>query len=122
MIPASAHDVAHFIVENELQIFGGVFGQNRLPAARRKSPRKAKKLKAEIAAANKKDALFSEHAIHAAQSRWKKHDIIPDTKIPLKPFKRSSQSSPKVVSPSGGRNRSHLSGFTPQRLRRGEKR
>lgn len=35
-----------------------------------------------MAKANTKDALFSEHAVYAAQSRWEKHDIIPDTKIP----------------------------------------
>jgi hypothetical protein len=34
-----------------------------------------------MAKANREDALFSEHAVYAAQSRWEKHDIIPDTKI-----------------------------------------
>ena len=34
-----------------------------------------------MAKENKKDLLFSEHAVYAAQSRWEKHDIIPDTKI-----------------------------------------
>ena len=85
--PRLPHDVAHFIVEKELQILGGVFGQIAARGAA-KSPRKAKRLKAEIAAANKKDALFSEHAIYAAQSRWEKHDIIPDTKIPAETIQR----------------------------------
>ena len=87
------HDAAHFIVENELGILGGVFGQlaaggtagtflpsdpNNLERTQRNARRRGK----QIAKENKKDALFSEHAIWAAQSRWEKHDIIPDTKIP----------------------------------------
>ena len=83
------HDVAHFIVENELGILGGVFGQlaaggtaNTFFSSDSKSPKKERERGARIARENKKDALFSEHAIWAAQSRWEKHDIIPDTKIP----------------------------------------
>jgi len=83
------HDAAHFIVENELGIEGGVFGQlaaggtaNTFFSQNARSQRKARKRGSKIAKANKKDALFSEHAIYAAQSRWEKHDIIPDTKIP----------------------------------------
>ena len=83
------HDAAHFIVENELGIIGGVFGQIAAggtagtffsPDARK--PRKAKVRGARMANASKEDALFSEHAIYAAQSRWERHDIIPDTAIP----------------------------------------
>jgi hypothetical protein len=87
--PRLPHDVAHFIVENELGIMGGVFGQiaaggtaNTFFSDDSRSVRKARRRGREIAKANKKDALFSEHAIYAAQSRWEKHDIIPDTKIP----------------------------------------
>jgi hypothetical protein len=87
--PRLPHDAAHFIVENELGITGGVFGQlaaggtaNTFFSKDAKKIRKARKRGADIAKANKKDALFSEHAIYAAQSRWEKHDIIPDTKIP----------------------------------------
>jgi len=87
--PRLPHDVAHFIVENELGIEGGVFGQlalggtaNTFFSQDARSQRKARKRGAKIAKENKKDALFSEHAIYAAQSRWEKHDIIPDTKIP----------------------------------------
>lgn len=83
------HDAAHFIVENELGIMGGVFGQlavggtaNTFHSQDSRAQRKARRRGAEIAKANKKDALFSEHAIYAAQARWEKHDIIPDTKIP----------------------------------------
>lgn len=82
------HDAAHFIVESEMGILGGVFGQlaaggtaNTFHSTEAKNKRKARKRGAEIAKANKNDALFSEHAIWAAQSRWEKHDIIPDTKI-----------------------------------------
>lgn len=87
--PRLPHDVAHFIVENELGIMGGVIGQlaaggtaNTFFSQDVRSQRKSRKRGKEIAKANKKDALFSEHAIYAAQSRWEKHDIIPDTKIP----------------------------------------
>ncbi len=82
------HDVAHFIVENELSIEGGIFGQMAQGGILRpaetdaRTQRKSKRKREKVFAANKKDALFSEHAIYAAQSRWEKHDIIPDTKIP----------------------------------------
>lgn len=83
------HDAAHFIVENELGIMGGVFGQlaaggtaNTFFSSDSKSPKKFRERGSRIARENKKDALFSEHAIYAAQSRWEKQDIIPDTKIP----------------------------------------
>lgn len=82
------HDAAHFIVENEMGIKGGVFGQlaaggtaNTFHSQAARKPRKSKKRGAEMAKANKEDALFSEHAVWAAQSRWEKQDIIPDTKI-----------------------------------------
>jgi hypothetical protein len=82
------HDVAHFIVENELGIEGGIFGQMAQGGILRPADggarvqRKAKKKRDAIFKANTDDALFSEHAVYAAQSRWEKHDIIPDTKIP----------------------------------------
>jgi hypothetical protein len=83
------HDAAHFIVEDELGIVGGVFGQlaaggnaNTFHSKEAKKIRKARKRGAAIAKDNKADALFSEHAIYAAQSRWENHDIIPDTKLP----------------------------------------
>jgi hypothetical protein len=83
------HDAAHFIAENELGILGGVFGQlaaggtaNTFRSEDLKKPRKTKKRGQAMAKANREDALFSEHAVYAAQSRWEKQDIIPDTKIP----------------------------------------
>ena len=81
------HDVAHFIVENELGIKGGIFGQMAIGGIIRpverdaRVQRKAKRKREEIFRENEKDALFSEHAIWAAQSRWEKQDIIPTTKI-----------------------------------------
>ncbi|MFT3745724.1 MAG: hypothetical protein QM785_15720 [Pyrinomonadaceae bacterium] len=81
------HDVAHFIVENELGIKGGIFGQMSLGGIIRpveidaRIQRKAKRKREAIFKANEHDALFSEHAIWAAQSRWERHDIIPSTKI-----------------------------------------
>ena len=83
------HDVAHFIVENELVIVGGIFGQlaaggtaNTFFSEESKDRRKSRKRGTDMMKANKKDALFSEHAVYAAQSRWEKQDIIPDTNIP----------------------------------------
>jgi len=38
--------------------------------------------------ANRDDALFSEHAVYAAQSRWNNDDIIPDTKIAISDIRR----------------------------------
>ena len=82
------HDVAHFIVENELGVEGGIFGQMARggiirPVERNaRIQRKAKRKREEIFRTNKDDALFSEHAIWAAQSRWEKQEIIPSTKIP----------------------------------------
>lgn len=82
------HDAAHFIVENELRILGGIFGQlaaggtaNTFRSDELKKPRRTKRRGKEMAKANKNDALLSEHAVYAAQSRWEKQDIIPDTKI-----------------------------------------
>ena len=83
------HDAAHFIVENELGIEGGVFGQlaaggtaNTFHLQGSKKPRKVRRRGAAMMKANKEDALFSEQAVWAAQSRWEKLDIIPDTNIP----------------------------------------
>ena len=82
------HDAAHFIVENELGIQGGIFGQMAMGGILRpverdaRIQRKAKKKRDAIFKANEDDALFSEHAVWAAQSRWEKQEIIPDTKVP----------------------------------------
>lgn len=93
--PRLPHDVAHFIVENDLGIHGGVFGQlaaggtaNTFFSDKSKELRKARRRGREIAKASRKDLLLSEHAINAAQSRWEKHDIIPATKIPPKDIER----------------------------------
>ena len=81
------HDVAHFIVENELGIEGGIFGQMAMGGIIRpverdaRIQRKAKRKRETIFKANKNDARFSEHAVWAAQSRWEKQEIIADTKI-----------------------------------------
>jgi hypothetical protein len=93
--PRLPHDAAHFIAENELAIMGGVFGQlaaggtsATFHSDESKNSRKAKKKGAKIAKENKADALFSEHAIYAAQSRWENQEIIPDTTIPRESLAR----------------------------------
>jgi hypothetical protein len=87
--PRLPHDAAHFLVEDELKIAGGVFGQlaaggsaNTFYPADPKIAKKSRKRGSKIAKANKADALLAEHAIYAAQSRWESHDIIPETKLP----------------------------------------
>ena len=82
------HDAAHFIVENELGIAGGIFGQlaaggtaNTFRSDDLKKPRKKKRQGRLMAQANREDMLLSEHAVYAAQSRWEKREIIPDTGI-----------------------------------------
>jgi hypothetical protein len=71
------HDMAHFIVENELGIKGGVFGQLAAGGAfiiptdntkRRKIARRRER----IAHANHKDALLSEHMIAVTSYLWQK--------------------------------------------------
>lgn len=71
------HDMAHFIVENELGIEGGVFGQIAAGGAfiiptdntkRRKIARRRER----IAHANHKDALLSEHMIFVTCNLWQK--------------------------------------------------
>jgi hypothetical protein len=82
------HDAAHFIVENELPILNGIFGQiaaggtaKSFRSEELKKPRKKKRQGEAMANANRADMLLSEYAVYAAQSRWENHDIIPDTKI-----------------------------------------
>ena len=96
--PRLPHDAAHFIVENELGVIGGIFGQlaaggtaNTFFSREAKKPRKAKKRGAEKMKTHKEDALFSEHAVWAAQSRWEKQDIVPDTKITERDLDRLAQ-------------------------------
>ena len=69
------HDMAHFIVENELGIKGGVFGQLVAGGSfiiptdntkRRKILRRRKR----IAKANQKDALLSERLVFVTYSLW----------------------------------------------------
>ena len=82
------HDAAHFIVENELRILGGIFGQMAaggiIPPteADARQRRRSKRQRNSLMKENRDDALLSEHAVYAAQSRWEKQQIIPDTKIP----------------------------------------
>ena len=96
--PRLPHDAAHFIVENELGIAGAVFGQlaaggtaNTFYSQDARKQRKARKRGKELARASKQDALFSEHAIYAAQSRWENQEFIPDTKIAQRDLDRIAQ-------------------------------
>jgi len=71
------HDIAHFVVENELGITGGIFGQLAAggnartfhptdPQARRKVAKRGKRL----AVANRGDASLSEKVVYLACRTW----------------------------------------------------
>jgi hypothetical protein len=72
------HDMAHFVVENELGINGGVFGQLAAggtagtfrPTIEEKGRRKVAKRGNRIAVANRKDALLSERLVCVACQTW----------------------------------------------------
>ena len=82
------HDAAHFIVENELPILNGIFGQiaaggaakSFRPEKLKKSRRKKRQGQA-MAKPNREDMLLSERAVYAANNRWEKPTVIPDTKV-----------------------------------------
>src|SRR6266480_7699489 len=71
------HDMAHFVVENELGITGGVFGQLAAGGTARtfrptieKGRRKVAKRGNRIAIANRNDALLSERLVAIACQTW----------------------------------------------------
>jgi hypothetical protein len=90
------HDAAHFIVERELGIRGGIFGQLAMGGSAMtfqnrgdsRLQRKGRHRGARIAKEHKSDALFSEHAVYATQSRWENHEYLPPTDIPPNDIKR----------------------------------
>lgn len=71
------HDMAHFVVENELGITGGVFGQlagggnagTFQPSDERPSQKVAKRGK-RLSAANRRDAMLSEKVVFLAGQMW----------------------------------------------------
>jgi hypothetical protein len=82
------HDAAHFIVENELPILNGIFGQvaasrtaKSFRSEEMKKPRKKKRQGQAVANSNRNDKLLSEDAVDAARSRWERQNMILDTKI-----------------------------------------
>ena len=71
------HDMAHFIVENELGINGGVFGQLAAGGTARTfipidvdKRRKLRRRGDRIATTNQKDALLSERLVFVAGEVW----------------------------------------------------
>jgi len=71
------HDMAHFVVENELGISGGVFGQLAAGGHARtfhptadKASRKVAKRGNRIAATNRDDAMLSEKVVYLACRKW----------------------------------------------------
>jgi len=71
------HDMAHFVVENELGIRGGVFGQlaggghaRTFHPTDERAKRKLAKRGKRLAAANRGDAMLSEKVIFLAWRTW----------------------------------------------------
>jgi hypothetical protein len=71
------HDMAHFVVENELGITGGVFGQlaagglaNTFHPSDEQLRRKLHKRDNRIAAINRHDAILSEKFVSLARQAW----------------------------------------------------
>lgn len=86
--PRMPHDMAHFIVESEFGISGGVFGQlaggghasTFRPIEPERSGRKAR-TGMRISAANRSDALLSERLVDLVQRKWLND---PQPAIPIK--------------------------------------
>ena len=81
------HDMAHFVVENELGITGGVFGQlaggghaNTFHTTDEQVSRKVVKRGKRLAAANRRDAELSEKLIFLAWRIWN-HDLSGGTSL-----------------------------------------
>jgi hypothetical protein len=73
------HDMAHFVVENELGIAGGVFGQlaagghaHTFHPTGDRQKRKLARRGDRISSVNRRDALLSEKLVHLACLTWNK--------------------------------------------------
>ena len=71
------HDMAHFVVENELGITGGVFGQlaggghaRTFQPTDERTSRKLAKRGRRLAATNRRDAMLSEKTVFLACQTW----------------------------------------------------
>jgi hypothetical protein len=81
------HDMAHFVVENELAITGGIFGQlaagghaRTFHPTEEKVGRKVAKRGKRIAAANRDDAMLSEKVVYVAWQKWN-NDRAEETQV-----------------------------------------
>ena len=93
--PLLPHDVAHFIVENQLGLTGGVFGQiaaggtgATFIATDANKLKKVKKRGRKLANENKAEAMFAEEAICAAQAHWQNRPFTAVTNIALADLNR----------------------------------
>jgi hypothetical protein len=71
------HDVAHFVVENELGISGGIFGQlaaggtvHTFHPTEEKAKRKIARRSDRIAAANREASFLSEKIVYISMQAW----------------------------------------------------
>lgn len=90
------HDMAHFIVENELGIKGGVFGQLAAGGTARTfipidvdKQRKLRRRGKRIATENQKDAVLSENLVFIASQVWQnKADVNSFKEVATKDLER----------------------------------
>lgn len=82
--PQLPHDMAHFVVENELGIRGGVFGQlasggtaGTFQPVDHSKRRKILKRSKKISSSERGDALLSEKAVAIACGRWRREALAP---------------------------------------------
>lgn len=96
--PLLPHDVAHFIVENQLGLTGGVFGQiaaggtgATFIATDANKLKKVKKRGRKLAKENKAEAMFAEEAICAAQAHWQNRPYTAATNIAVADLNRIAE-------------------------------
>jgi hypothetical protein len=91
------HDMAHFVVENELGITGGVFGQlaaggdaGAFHPTEEQRRRKLAKRGKRITIANRDDALWSEKVVNLACRAWNNNlsDVSPVEGVSTEDIKR----------------------------------
>jgi hypothetical protein len=95
--PRLPHDMAHFVVENELGITGGVFGQlaaggdaGAFHPTQGQRRRKLAKRGKRITIANRDDALWSEKVVNLACRAWNNNlsDVSPAEGVSTEDIKR----------------------------------
>lgn len=99
------HDMAHFVVENELGITGGIFGQlaggghaRTFHPTDEKASRKVAKRGKRIAATNRDDAMLSEKIVYLACRAWNSNlsEVTPIEGVSAEDIRRVCREFDKV--------------------------